>query len=288
MINNSEYLRPVLVDHSGRDSDSQRISDHGFSPDLDPPDPCMTGTAGPDQTNAFYTSLNSLLTAASELLSEVVRLKHSSICENLNTLNARLAEGLKRFEVDALRRAAPSSQVMAARYVLCSVLDETVGTTPWGSQSEWSQMSLLSSFHNETFGGEKFFHLLERMSKNPVKNLYMLELMYVCLSLGFEGKYRVQPRGVIELEGVRDALYRQIRHVRGHAPRDLSPRWQGLIDVHRAPVRVVPLWRVVTLTVTCLVIMYSGFAWVLSEQRSIALQPYQLMDSAAARPQQQP
>jgi len=110
---------------------------------------------------------------------------------------------------------AESSQVMAARYVLCTVVDEAVVTTPWGNESEWSQMSLLSSFHNETFGGEKFFQLLDRLSKNPVKHLPMLELMYLCLSLGFEGKYRVQARGMLELEGIRDALYRQIRQLRG-------------------------------------------------------------------------
>src|SRR5690606_40799872 len=87
----------------------------------------------------------------------------------------------------ALQEGVENSQVMATRYVLCTAIDEAVVTTPWGNESEWSQMSLLSSFHNETFGGEKFFQLLERLSRNPVKHLLMLELMYLCLALGFEG-----------------------------------------------------------------------------------------------------
>ena len=61
---------------------------------------------------------------------------------------------MKLFEFRAVQDGVENSQVMAARYVLCTVVDEAVVTTPWGNESEWSKISLLSSFHNETFGGE--------------------------------------------------------------------------------------------------------------------------------------
>lgn len=226
----------------------------------------------------FNISLNPLVAAASALLSEVVRLKHSFEGEDLPALNRRLSGDLKLFEHRALHDGAESSQVMTARYVLCTAIDEAVVTTPWGNESEWSQMSLLSSFHNETFGGEKFFQLLERLSRNPVKHLPMLELMYICLSLGFEGKYRVMPRGMLELEAVRDSLYRQIRQLRGDVPREVSPHWQGLKDTRRRLVRIVPWWLVALFTLFCLGVMYSGFAWVLGEQRDTTLQPYHPAD----------
>lgn len=140
-------------------------------------------------------------------------------------------------------------------------------------------MSLLSSFHNETFGGEKFFQLLERLSRNPVKHLAMLELMYLCLSLGFEGKYRVMPRGMTELEVIRDSLYRQIRQMRGDIPRDISPQWEGLKDARRSLVRVVPWWVVVLFTAVCLATLYGGFSWVLSEQRATTLQPFEALNT---------
>ena len=157
---------------------------------------------------------------------------------------------------------------------MCTALDEAVVTTPWGNESEWSQMSLLSSFHNETFGGEKFFILLDRLARNPVKHLDMLELMYVCLSLGFEGKYRVMPRGLLELENIRDSLFRQIRQIRGDVPREISPHWQGLKGEGRRLVRYAPWWLVTALTLTCLAVLYGGFAWVLDEQRDSVMPPY--------------
>jgi type VI secretion system protein ImpK len=229
----------------------------------------------------FNISFNPLVAAASLLLSEVVRLKTSAAAENFDALNERLNVAIKLFEHRALQEGVEGGQVMAARYVLCTVVDEAVVTTPWGNESAWSQMSLLSTFHNETFGGEKFFQLLEHLSRNPVKHLAMLELMYICLSLGFEGKYRVLPRGMLELEAIRDSLYRQIRQLRGDIPRELSPHWEGLKEGRRRLVRIVPGWLVAVATVAGLALLYAGFSWVLHEQRGTVLQPYQAVEAAS-------
>ncbi|MGL4317450.1 MAG: type IVB secretion system protein IcmH/DotU [Pseudomonas sp.] len=230
----------------------------------------------------FNISFNPLVAASALLLSEVVRLKNSASTENFQALNERLSVAIKLFEHRALQEGAEGGQVMAARYVLCTVVDEAVVTTPWGNESAWSQMSLLSSFHNETFGGEKFFQLLEHLSRNPVKHLAMLELMYICLSLGFEGKYRVLPRGMLELEAIRDSLYRQIRQLRGDIPRELSPHWQGLKEGRRRLVRIVPGWLLAVATVAGLALLYAGFSWVLHEERRTVLQPYQAVEAAPA------
>ena len=284
-IEHNQDDKTVLLDRQGHGPASSPLTDSVAPPRFEKLEERMIYAARLRPAEAFNISLNSLVAAASDLLSEVVRLKHSNTREDMYVLNERLTAGLKLFEVQALHNGAESSQMMAARYVLCTVADEAVVTTSWGNKSEWSQMSLLSSFHNETFGGEKFFQLLDRLSKNPAKHLPMLELMYLCLSLGFEGKYRVQARGMLELEGLRDALYRQIRQLRGDVPRELSPHWEGLSDQRRSLVRIVPAWMVVLFTMVCLVVMYSGFAWVLGEQRETVLQPYQPLDPAAVQPQ---
>jgi type VI secretion system protein ImpK len=92
---------------------------------------------------------------------------------------------------------------------------------------------------------------------------------------------------VLELEGIRDALYRQIRQLRGDVPRELSPQWQGFGQQRQSLVRIVPGWTVALFTLVSLVVMYSGFAWVLAEQRETVLQPYRQLDSAplASQPQ---
>ena len=278
--------KTVLVDRQGQAPRQAPLTDAGATPRLEQLEDRMIYSARLGPAEAITISLNTLVAAASDLLSHVVRLKHSDTPENLDALNQTLTHGIKHFEAHALHNGAEPSQVMTARYVLCSVLDEAVVTTSWGNESEWAQMSLLSSFHNETFGGEKFFQLLDRLSKNPVKHLPMLELMYLCLSLGFEGKYRVMVRGMLELDGIRDALFRQVRQLRGDAPRELSPQWEGLNDQRRNLVRVVPWWMVALFALICLVVMYSGFAWVLGEQREAVLQPFQQLDPVTVQAQQ--
>ena len=270
--------KTVILNRRGDAPAESPLTDFSAPPKFEQLEERMIYAARLRPAETFNISLNPLVAAASSLLSEVGRLKHSSEGEDLHARTPPLAGEHKLFDHRALHDGAESSQVMAARYVLCTAIDEAVVTTPWGNESEWSQMSLLSSFHNETFGGEKFFQLLERLSRNPVKHLPMLELMYLCLSLGFEGKYRVMPRGMLELEAVRDSLYRQIRQLRGDVPREVSPHWQGLRDTRRRLVRIVPWWMVALFTLICLGMLYAGFAWVLGEQRDTVLQPYQPVD----------
>ncbi|WP_286786469.1 MULTISPECIES: type IVB secretion system protein IcmH/DotU [Pseudomonas] len=284
MIREMDYAqddRTVILNRHGDAPAHSPLTDFAAPPRYEQLEERMIYAARLRPAQAFNLSLNPLVAAASALLSDVVRLKHSFEAEDIGALQARLASEIKLFEHRALHDGAESSQVMAARYVLCTVLDEAVVTTAWGNESEWSQMSLLSTFHNETFGGEKFFQLLERLSRNPVKHLPMLELMYLALSLGFEGKFRVLPRGMLELEAIRDSLYRQIRQLRGDVPRDVSPHWQGLKDSRRRLVRIVSGWMVALFTLICLAITYGGFAWALEAQREAVLQSYRLPDPVA-------
>lgn len=279
MIREMEYSQDdhtVILNRQGSAPAQSTLTDFAPPPQkFDKLEERMVYAARLRPTEDVNLGINPLVAVASALLSEIVRLQQSYEREDLYILKDRLTSEIKRFEHRALQEGAESSQVMAARYVLCTALDEAVVTTPWGNESEWSQMSLLSSFHNETFGGEKFFQLLERLSRDPVKHLPMLELMYICMSLGFEGKYRVLPRGMLELDSIRDSLYRQIRQLRGDVPRDISPHWEGLRETRRRLVRIVPWWLITMFTLICLGVLYGVFAWMLNEERAGAIAPFE-------------
>lgn len=280
MIHEMDYAeddRTVILNRRGEAPAHSPLTDFAAPPRYEELEERMIYAARLRPAEPFALGLNPLAGAAAALLAEAVQLRHAGQAEDLHALNRRLGDELRLFEQRALQAGLESSEVMAARYVLCTLLDEAVVTTPWGNESEWSQMSLLSRFHNETFGGEKFFRLLERLGRNPVKHLALLELMYLCLALGFEGQYRVLPRGMLELEAIRDALYRQIRQLRGDVPREISPHWQGLEDGRRRLVRSVPGGLLALSTLLCLALLYGGFAWVLGEQRERVLQPFQVV-----------
>lgn len=251
------------------------LTGHEDPPGLERLEAQLDYCALPGRRQRFDAHLNPLVAAAADLLSEVVRLADTTEASDIEALNHFLTDQVKVFELRAAQQRVPGEQAVAARYVLCTVLDETILDTPWGSASEWSRMSLLSRFHKETVGGEKFFRLLERLSVNPSRHLHMLELMYLCLALGFEGKYRAIPRGSVELDEIREGLFRQIRHLRGEIARELSPQWQALDAPRSGALRIVPRWQLWLVTGVCLAAMYTGFAWVLGKHRDSVLGPFQ-------------
>jgi type VI secretion system protein ImpK len=125
---------------------------------------------------------------------------------------------------------------------------------------------MVGTFFTETWGGDRFFDLMAQLKKDPAVNLDMLELVYFCVALGFEGKYRVLPRGASELTILREDLYRVIRNNRGEFERELAPHWKGVPAAHRGLVALVPTWVIAAVTAALLALCYTGFSYALSDR----------------------
>lgn len=227
--------------------------------------------------------LNPLVNAASTLIAVFEKTHKSMSHPNVGGLHQRLVNEIKLFETKAKEQGIQPEIVLSARYILCTVLDESVLNTPWGAESAWTQRTLLSMFHNETSGGEKFFLILDRMRDMPAENLYILEMIYIFLSLGYEGKYRVVHRGKETLEQIRDELFRIIRNHRGEYERTLSPSWHGLGRMKNSLAQYIPMWVVASVVSGVLLLSYSGFRYWLYESSAPVAQ--QLTDIADNKPE---
>ena len=229
----------------------------------------------------FSTSsgLNPLTNAASTLIAVFEKTRQSMSHPDVGGLHQRLVNEIKTFENSAKEAGIKPEIVLSARYAVCAALDEAVLNTPWGSESGWPQRTLLSVFHNETSGGEKFFLILDRMKQQPGENLYILEMMYIFLSLGFEGKYRVIHRGRDMIEQLRDELFTIIRRQRGEYERSLSPTWQGLGKTRNSLAQYIPMWVVASIVGAVLVLSYSGFrVWLYDSSSPVVEQLDQIAD----------
>lgn len=209
------------------------------------------------------SSANPLLHAAVPLLALAASLRAGSASTDIEALRQHVTQEVRHFE-DQLRRAAvPAEDVLAARYALCTVIDEAVLNTPWGARSTWAGQSLLVTFHRESSGGEKFFQILDRVLREAPRYVALLEVLHACLALGFEGRYRLEERGHAKLAEIRQNVYRATQSVRGSVEADLSPHWRGVEDQRNAVVRFVPLWVVAAACVVVLVGAYILFsAWL--------------------------
>ena len=186
--------------------------------------------------------LNPLVQAASPLLRLAGHARGVYSSLDIPDLRRQALDDIRSFEDRAHAAGVPHEIVLAARYVLCATLDEAVMSTPGGSQSEWAQNPLLAALHREVWGGEKFFEMLDRISRDPTRHIDLMELQYVCLALGFMGKYHMMDRGHERLSEVRAGLYRTIRSHRGKPPTELALRWRGLEHKRNPLMRYVPWW----------------------------------------------
>src|SRR5450755_582038 len=209
-------------------------------------------------------SLNPLVSAASPLLSAAPRIRAMVQHANPAGLKDALADGVRKFEAQARAEGLPNEQVIAGRYILCTLLDESAANTPWGGSGIWSNQSLLVLFHNETWGGEKVFQLMSKLAENIAANRNLLELLYVVLAFGFEGRYRVLNDGKTQLESLRVRLSQMLRGNRADGDKTLSPRWEG-VPAKVARLRDgLPMWVVASLAGLILLGVYLGLSFSLN------------------------
>ena len=214
--------------------------------------------------NAPVQSGNPLVACASGLLTVAAQIRGLPSHLDPEGLREGLTSQIRDFETCARAKGLADPVVLPARYVLCSLIDESVLDTPWGSQSVWANRGLLISFHNEAWGGEKFFTALERLLAYPAGNLDLLELIYLCLALGFEGRYRVREGGRDQLARVREQLFQTIRGQRGVPEPDLSPHWRGVQERRDPLIHQLPLWVFAAIAGLLLLALFAYFTFVLN------------------------
>jgi type VI secretion system protein ImpK len=215
-------------------------------------------------------NLNPLINAALPLLDLAVQVKGRAVHNDVESLRDRVVAEINAFERKITPLGLEPKVMRASRYALCATIDDVVLNTPWGSRSLWTQRSMVATFHNEVVGGDRFWDLVNQLKREAAVNLDLLELLYLCITLGFEGKYRVMPRGASELIIVREDLYRLIRNNRGDFERSLSPHWEGAGAKFSGLRQRIPNWVIAICGLGLLALFYVVFVFLLNGRSDAA------------------
>lgn len=227
--------------------------------------PDRVTAAGPAEAPLDH-GLSPLLAAANRLLMLVPSIRQMRAVPDPSALRVSLAQGVREFVAVAQEAGVVPERVMAARYVLCTMLDEAASDTPWGGSGAWGRHSLLAEFHNEASGGEKVFQLMARLAEKPEANRDLLELIYAAIALGFEGRYRVVNGGQAQLEAVRAKLAQILAQVRGPYPAPLAQRWAAQPLPERKALTWLPLALTSVLALLLLGGAYAAFSYTLASK----------------------
>lgn len=133
----------------------------------------------------YYISLLLLahrLSSISKIDMSVEQLREDILNEILS-INATLLNLKMYDEVDITR----------LRYCVCVFIDESLMKNQLFIDSYWANNPLTIRLFNENQGGDKFFGVMDKWLENPSRNKDYLEFIYVCLILGYRGKFDIEP-----------------------------------------------------------------------------------------------
>jgi len=219
-------------------------NDSWFTPPPPPPPPTSGGGGAlilkrdvPIAANA-----NLLLEAAGPLLLLLGRLRTSLMSANFANLMEQVADAVDEFDRTMRAESVPAVLADEAKYVLCATCDDIVQNIPSEQRHIWAQYSMLSRFFGERTGGVRFFEKLDKAKLDPTTNYDLLELIYACLAMGFQGIHRTTAGGAATLQSIHRNTYELLRRARPRSREDLSPHWRGQSLPQSGATFRIPYW----------------------------------------------
>jgi type VI secretion system protein ImpK len=185
------------------------------------------------------TAKNDLVTFAGPLLDLILRLKAGIVAPS-NELRPQVAGMLDDFEKRAERYRFSSKIIQVSKFALASFVDETVLINNFPMRHEWERNPLQLEHFGEQLAGNKFFEKLASMLKQIEVTQDAVEIYYVCMLLGFKGRYAIyeQEKLLAIMQETANALVK----VGKIKPVELSPNWLANDQPTPPKKRGMPVW----------------------------------------------
>ena len=182
---------------------------------------------------------NDLIAFAGPIFDLILRLK-SGIVAPSNELRPKIASLLTDFENRAERYRFSSKVTQVAKFALAAFVDETVLSSNFNLKNEWEKNPLQLEYFGEQLAGNKFFEKLSAMLKQIDVTADAVEIYYVCMLLGFKGRYAIYEKEKLLqiMQETANALVKagKIR------PVELSPHWLANDQPEPPKPRKMPTW----------------------------------------------
>jgi type VI secretion system protein ImpK len=129
---------------------------------------------------------------ASECLMLILQLRSTNQFGNPETLKSRVNDMFDRFEREGRSAGIDNEKIKEAKFALVAFLDETIISSQWNQKAAWLSDPLQIQMFDTFNAGEEFFSHLEGLRQRSSSNKDVLEIYYLCLALGFKGKFQLQ------------------------------------------------------------------------------------------------
>src|SRR5690606_33125530 len=191
-----------------------------------------------------------------------LQLRASEEFGNAEVLRQRIKDLLDRTSRQASRINTSSGDIEEAKFALVAFIDETILLSNWSQRDQWVARPLQLEFYNRYDAGEEFFVKLDALLKRPEAKAELLEVIYMCMTLGYKGRYQIdeQERRRTRIEKTYIMFRRQLR--RGE--KILSQRGKLRDQVANEVQRQLPAWVVAAIAAGYAVLVCFGLRLAMS------------------------
>jgi type VI secretion system protein ImpK len=200
------------------------------------------------------TGGNDIVSLATPTLDLVLRLKAGLIAAS-NDLRPSVVALLKEMEERAETLRYSQKVVNQVKFALAAFVDETVLTNDFPLKTEWEKYPLQLEYFGEQLAGITYFERLKDMCQNHLDTMVdAIEVYYLCLLLGFKGKYKIYLEH--ELKGVIETTAEYLRKAGRLQAVELSPHWLVQDQPEPPKKKRLPIWfKISTLSLVALMML---------------------------------
>ncbi len=199
--------------------------------------------------------VNPLVTAAQPLLCLSERLRGQQLPDI--DINNHISHEIKAFESRASQLNYGKDTIHVARHIIDVVLNEFIDR----QQSD-----------------NHFFEILQKAKIDPVNHIDLLELMFICLRLGYQGQYKTLENGRIILDDLCDEVYQLIRKQRGDEKIELFVKSRVASNMAQKAVKPLSLWLFIAFAMTLIFTFNIGFSYFLNSSANSLLRDTQIIN----------
>jgi type VI secretion system protein ImpK len=231
-------------------------------------DTIVSQTMKIDLTRAGAKARARLEDLCTDLFLIVIRMREAEDLGEPVALRKLIVYYINLFEKNCSAINLPAESVDMAKYAMVALLDETVLSLPGICRDHWITSPLQLEYFGNNLAGEEFFRRLDKLLIEPEKQKSVIGIFYLCLSLGFEGKYKIG--NADERLKIIDNVGRQLAKTRSQKVVSLSPHGERLMvkKLRRGSQRnAVSLWLIGVASIIAIALLWG----VLTEWSNNAL-----------------
>lgn len=133
----------------------------------------------------------SMYWVAADVLSLILQLRHSKELPASDVLQRRVLGLFETMMQNGREAGLPEQDMIDVKFALAAFADEVIYYSSWAGRTQWLSNPLQLQFFGINTAGDVFFNNLDNLYGQRGRT-HVAEVYFLCLALGFHGKYRLR------------------------------------------------------------------------------------------------